>query len=343
MMMQISQNPMVDNYKKERLGVVTAQLDVENCLPEQTTHNNNSWFAFGRYQMENCVLDFLFHIQQLQFPRLLGGKKYQSVVTVFNETTGEYYAKDYLFKAEKTVSDTERFFLKMPNGTMEGNWNHMHICIDEKTADLHLDVCTTAVHYPVVTCGTSVFELMGMCIHQFSVPYMKTKGSMIWKGNTYDLTDKGYVWFDRQWQFVDMRKPMKWSWMAIYLDNGDIISVLDCDVPGYETGLFSNLCVDGTQINSMGHEAVVPFKNGESEYYYNENSKQEYPTHWHIDIPKIDTKLEVKPFKKEQDIASVLKPLSKYEGVCNVSGTYKGMKVQGTALVELVGSWPKRN
>lgn len=341
--MQISETTMVSNYKTERMGVVTAQLDIKNCLPEQTTHNNNSWFAFGRFQTESCVLDYLFHIQQLQFPKLMGGKKYQSVVTVMNEMTGEYYAKDYLFKAEDVVSKTDRFLLKMPNGTMEGDWENMHICIDEKSAEFRLDICTSAIHYPVVTCGTSVFELMGMCIHQFSVPYMKTKGKMIWKGKTYDITDKGYTWFDRQWQFVDMKRPMKWSWMAIYLENGDVISVLDCDVPGYETGLFSNLCTDGSQINAMGRDAVVPFSRGESQYYYNEKSKQEYPTHWNIEIPKINTKLEVTPFKKQQDIASVLKPLSKYEGVCNVSGIYKGVDTKGTALVELVGAWPKRN
>lgn len=339
----INENLMSRNIQEARMGVVMEQLDFEHCLSEQKTHNNNSWFAFGRFNADGHTINYLFHIMQLEFPKILGGRKYQSVVTVFNETTGDYYAKDYLFKPAEVVSDTDRFYLKLPNGLMEGTWDDMHIVVDEKPAGFHLNTHVTAVHYPVVSGGTSVFELLGMCIHQFSVPYMKTQGTFTWKNCTYNITDKGFTWFDRQWQQLNMKNTMKWSWMAIYLDNGDVISVLDCDAPGYETGLLANLKTDGTQINGMGHQAVLPFKQGQSEYYYNPASRQEYPTHWNIDIPKIDASLEVIPFKKEQDIASVATFLSKYEGVCAVSGTYHGEPISGTALVELIGAWPKRN
>lgn len=339
----INPNLMTKNVEKQRMGVVMEQLDIDHCLPEQKTHNNNSWFAFGRFQADGHTVNYLFHIMQLVFPKIMGGKKYQSVVTVFDETTGDYYAKDYLFKPSEITSNTERFYLKLPNGLMEGTWDDMHIVVDEKSAGFHLDTHMAAVHYPVVSGGTSVFELLGMCIHQFSVPYMKTQGTFTWKEHTYDITEKGFTWFDRQWQQLNMKNTMKWSWMAIYLDNGDVISVLDCDAPGNETGLLANLKTDGTQINGMGHQAVLPFKQGESEYYYNPSSKQEYPSHWEISIPKVDTCLEVVPFKKEQDIASVMTQLSKYEGVCEVRGTYHGEQVTGTALVELIGSWPKKH
>lgn len=337
----INTDLMTQNAEKKRMGVVMEQLDLNGCLPEKTTHNSNSWFAFGRFETDGHIINYLFHIMQLEFPKIMGGRKYQSVVTVFDETTGEYYAKDYLFKPSQVTSNTEHFYLKLPNGLMEGTWNDMHLMINEKPAEFYLDIHTSAVHYPVVSGGTSVFELLGMCIHQFSVPYMKTKGNFVWKERSYDITDKGFTWFDRQWQQLNMKNTIKWSWMAIYLDNGDVISVLDCDAPGYETGLLANLKTDGTQINGMGHRAVLPFKQGESDYYYNPNSKQEYPAHWEIHIPKINTKLEVIPFKKEQDIASVMSQLSKYEGVCKVDGTYHGEPVTGTALVELIGSWPK--
>jgi len=341
-MKNLNTNLMTWNVKDERMGVVMSQLDIDTCLAEKTTHNNNSWFAFGRFEADGHVLDYLFHIMQLEFPKLVGGKKYQTVITVFDETSGDYYAKDYLFKPAEVTASTDSFYLKMPNGLMEGTWDDMHFYIDEKPASFKLDTHCKAIHYPVVSGGTSVFELLGMCIHQFSVPYMTTAGYVAWNGHKYDITDKGYTWFDRQWQQLNMKNTMKWSWMAIYLDNGDIISVLDCDAPGYETGLLANLITDGTQINAMGSDAVRPFKEGESDYYYNPVAKQEYPAHWNIDIPKIDAKLEVTPFRKEQDIASVFAPLSKYEGVCRVKGTYKGQAVTGTALVELIGQWPKR-
>lgn len=336
----LNQNLMTKNWQEERLGVVKCQLDLETALARKTDYNNNSWFAFGRFEADGHVLDYLFHIMQLEFPKLMGGIKYQTVVTVLDETTGDYYSKDYLFKLKDVKEQAEPFLLEVPNGSISGNWDKLHIRINE--GDFKLDTVVSAIHYPVVSCGTSVFELLGMCIHQFSVPYMNTTGTLTWKGHTYVISDKGYTWFDRQWQQLNMKNTMKWSWMAIYLENGDIISVLDCDAPGYENGLVANLLTDGTQINGMGSEAVRPFKQGESEYYYNPAAKQEYPSHWHIDIPKIDAKLEITPFKKEQDIASVFAPLSKYEGVCSVKGTYKGKEVTGTALVELIGAWPKR-
>lgn len=344
-MPDINTNLMTENFKQERMGVVTSQLNLKKCLPEQTDKNNNSYFAFGRFETDGHVFDYLFHIMQLEFPKLMGGRKYQSVVTVLDEETGEFYAKDYLYKGNEVDVRTDRFYLKMPNGLMEGTWDDMHIMVDEKPAGFKLDTHVKAIHYPVISGGTSVFELLGMCIHQFSVPYMTTRGTFEWKGKKHDVTGTGYTWFDRQWQNINMKDTMKWSWMAIYLDNGDIISVLDCDVPGHENGLLANLCADGTQINGMnasGELIVKPFKEGESDYYYNPSSKQEYPSHWNIEIPYIDTKLEIVPFKKEQDIASVFAPLSKYEGVCSVCGSYKGKAVTGTALVELIGTWPKR-
>ncbi|MFV0305353.1 MAG: lipocalin-like domain-containing protein [Moheibacter sp.] len=302
----------------------------------------NSWFAFGRFQTNDGMMNYLFHIMQLEFPKLMGGRKYQVVITLLNESTGKYYAKDYLFKASEVTVNLDKFYLKVPNGLMEGTLDSMHLMIDEKPADFKLDTTTKAIHYPVMSGGTSVFELLGMCIHQFSIPYMATSGTFEWGRQKYDITNKGYTWFDRQWQNQDMKKPIKWSWMAIYLENGDVISVLNCDVPEYETSLLANLKSDGTQINGMGNQDVLPFKKGESDYYYNSKSKQEYPSHWIIEIPKINTKLEIIPAgKREQDITSVFAPLSKYEGVTTVKGIYQGKEITGTALVELIGSWPK--
>lgn len=341
MITSINTGLMTENVKEDRMGVVMSQLDLNTSLLEQETHNNNSWFAFGHFEADGHRLNYLFHIMRQTLPKLMGGKRYQSVVTIFDETTGEYYAKDYLFKADAVTTRKDQFYLEVPNGRMEGSWDRMHLVIDEKPADFKLDTYVTAVHYPIVSGGTSVFELLGMCIHQFSVPYMKTEGTLEWHGKKYDITGKGYTWFDRQWQQIKMNNTMKWSWMAIYLDNGDVISVFDSDVPGYEEQLLANLCTDGTQINGRGRD-VVPFKNGESDAYYNPAAKQEYPTHWNIEIPKIDTRLEVTAIKKEQDIASVLPQLSKYEGVCRVSGSYKGKPVTGTALVELIGQWPRK-
>lgn len=324
---------MTKNITKERMGVVS-QVDITKDLLPKSRYNVNSWFAFGRFETEGHIFNYLFHIMALKM--LPTEIKYQSVITISDESNGYYYAKDYLFDEKQVTIDDDKFYLKMPNGSMSGSWDNMEITVNEN--GIQLDTVVTAIHYPVISRGSSVFELLGMTIHQYSVPYMKTKGTLTLGGKTYDITEHGYTWFDRQWQQQDFNAPVKWSWIAIYLDNGDVISVLDSDVPGNEEGLISVLRQDGTQINSVD---VPPFKEGESEYWISEKTGQKYPTKWNLEIPVIDAKLEINSVIKEQEIASVMKALTKYEGTSHVIGTYMGKEVTGHAMVELIGTWDK--
>ncbi|MFV0518849.1 MAG: hypothetical protein ACK5LY_01120, partial [Lachnospirales bacterium] len=147
---------MTENVKNERMGAVMTQLNLDKCLVEHTEYNINSWFAFGRFQADDTMLDYLFHIMQLEFPKLMGGRKYQVVITILNEVTGEYYAKDYLFKSSEVTVNLDKFYLKVPNGLMEGTFDNMHLVIDEKPAGFKLDTTVKAIHYPLVSGGTSV-------------------------------------------------------------------------------------------------------------------------------------------------------------------------------------------
>lgn len=325
---------MIKNIKADRMGAVSSQVDVVRDLIYKPEYSNNSWFAFGRFETGGHTISYLFHLMVMQVPVI--GQRCQSVVTVFDETTGEYYAKDYLYPKSQTHLDATSFCVKVPNGSMSGDWDRMAITITE--GDFQLDVEAAAIHYPVMSGGTSVFEILGMLIRQYSVPYMKTSGTLSWKGKSYDLTGKGYTWFDRQWQRLEEMKSPKWSWMAIYLDNGDVISAFDGESRGRQTGLLSALKADGSQINSCG---IPSFRSGEREHWYSESSGQKYPVRWTLSLPPLDAELEVVPIKKEQEIVSVMKQLSKYEGVCTVKGTYMGQPAAGHALVELIGRWPK--
>ncbi|MDO5378271.1 MAG: hypothetical protein Q4G52_08050 [Clostridia bacterium] len=95
---------MTQNWQEERMGVVKCQLDLETALARKTDYNNNSWFAFGRFEADGHVLDYLFHIMQLEFSKLMGGIKYQTVVTVLDETTGDYYAKELQSRGKAGIS-----------------------------------------------------------------------------------------------------------------------------------------------------------------------------------------------------------------------------------------------
>lgn len=218
---------------------------------------------------------------------------------------------------------------------MSGDWDKM--CIHISEGDIKADLELTAIHYPILIGGNSIIDMCNMCIHEYSVPRMLTRGSITVQGHTYDLTDAGYTWFDRQWQNINyMHSAMKWTWMSISLDSGEIFSIFDTDLKGWEDNVLAVLEPDGTQTN-LRH--IPRFVEGEKEYWTSPASKRKYPVRWELKIPQLDSVLEIIPTQKEQEIKSVLSELNKYEGNCIVTGIYKGKSVTGHALVEMIGPW----
>lgn len=329
---------MTENATKERMGVAMCQLEITKDLANKPEYNNNSWFVFGKYEVEpNHKINFLFHIMGMKLPVL--GLMYQSIVTFFDEQTKSYYAKDYLFRHSKAEVHDRDFYLKMPNGTMSGDWNKM--CVTVSEGDFRIDIVTKAVHYPILIGGNSVIDMCNMCIHEYSVPCMETKGTMTVEGKTYSLDDKGYTWFDRQWQNINyMHSTMKWTWISITLDSGEIFSIFDTDLPGWEDNILAILLPDGTQINKRRFNPAFYWQ---KEYWKSEKSKQRYPVKWQVSIPEAELNVSVVPIMKEQEIVSVLGELNKYEGCCKVTGNYRGKAVTGSALVELIGHWKNSN
>lgn len=328
----MNQELMTKNILKPRMGAV-AQVDVIKDLQNKKKYNLNSWFAIGHFETEGHILDYLFHIMKIDMPmpKPIGGTKWQLCISILDETSGFYFSKDHVCKDSEVEIHDDEFYIKMPTGYMSGNWDKMNLYVKE--GDIEIDTVATAIDYPILTRGSSVFELLGMIIHQYSVPFMKTSGTIKLNGNTYDITDKGYTWFDRQWQAQNFRINTKWSWMAVYLDCGDVLSILDCDVPGEQQTFMSVLKPDGTLVHSTN---FVPFKEIESGHYTSKISGQTYATHWDLDLPDFNAKLQVEPIVKNQEIPSVMKKLSKYEGTCKVAGTYMGKQVTGRATVELI-------
>lgn len=331
----LNTNLMSENVKQERMGATMCQLDEKGSLPFQTHVNNNSWFVVGHYKTQGHIINLLFHIMGMKIPVL--GWQYQSVVTVFDETTGYYFTKDHIYRTKQTVVRVDEFNVKVPNGSMSGTWDCMRIQINE--GPIKADLEMKAIHYPILIGGNSIIDICKMCIHEYSIPRMVTKGKLSVADHDYELTDTGFSWFDRQWQNIDYRHSMmKWTWMAISLSNGDIISVFDTDYPGYEDNVMSLLSPDGTQTNIR---PIPRFIEGEKEYWISSATKRKYPVLWKLKIPQLDAELKIIPVKKEQEIKSVLSELNKYEGNCTVIGSYKGQQVTGHALVEMIGPWKK--
>lgn len=121
--------------------------------------------------------------------------------------------------------------------------------------------------------------------------------------------------------------------MAIYLDNGDVISVLD-SVGDTETPRFMTvLKTDG----SLEHSTNFPaFSECEKRSWKAEESAQTYATLWELEFPDFNSRLHIEPVIEKQEIKSEMNKLSKYEGSAYVTGSYQGKKITGRATVELI-------
>lgn len=324
---------MTSNLNKVRLGCAP-QVDVIKDLPRKPKYSVDSFFVIGRVESGNHKLNYLVHIMALHMPIPIPkiAKKWQVCFSIMDENTGYYKSGDHIYDDNEVKVDTTNFSIKAPNCEMSGTWDNMKIWLKEP--DFEINTTTTAIHYPLFTRGASVFDLFGMVIHQFSIPYMKTKGYLTVNSETYQLDGNNAVsWFDRQWQSQNFKITTEWSWMAIYLDNGDIISILDSigdtDTPKFMTVMKP----DGTLINKTDE---APFSECETRHWKSEKSGNTYGTKWDLNLPSFNSKLHIVPVIENQEIISSMKKLSKYEGSANVTGIYEGEKITGRATVELI-------
>lgn len=329
----VNMSPMTENNKIARLGVAS-QVDIEKDLPRKPDYSVDSFFVIGRVEESGHKINYLYHIMAMHMPLPIEkiAKKWQVCYSLLDETTGFYAAGDHIYSDSEVQATTDRFCIDAPNAKMEGDWNKMKIWLKEK--DFEIDTEASAVHFPVITRGSAVFDLFGMVIHQFSVPYMKTTGTLKVKDETYNLNGENAVsWFDRQWQKQDFKLTTEWSWMAIYLDNGDIISILDSvgdtDTPRFMTVLKT----DGSLVHATD---AKPFAECETRHWKSEVSGQDYGTRWDLVLPSFDSVLHVDPIIEKQEIPSSMKKLCKYEGSAAVSGTYEGKAITGRATVEII-------
>ncbi|ETY74278.1 hypothetical protein LFAB_08335 [Lactiplantibacillus fabifermentans T30PCM01] len=329
----INQNLMTQNARTPRLGVVP-QVDINNDLPRKPNYTVDSFFVIGRVEENGHKLNYLLHIMAMHMPIPISrlAQKWQVCFSILDESTNYYVSGDHIYTGDQVEATTDHFSIKAPNCEMSGTWDNMKIWLKE--TDFEIDTQAAAVHYPVFTRGSAVFDLFGMVVHQFSVPYMKTTGTLTVKKKTYDLNgDNAVSWFDRQWQQQNFKLTIEWSWMAIYLDNGDIISILD-SVGTTDTPRFmSVLHTDGTLEHATDAQ---PFSESATRSWISKESGQTYQTRWDIVLPKFDAKLHIEPVIEKQEIMSSMKKLSKYEGSANVTGTYQGKSITGRATVELI-------
>lgn len=350
-MTDISEHKLKENFDLHLNTGAIANVDAERDWFKRKSPFD-SWFIVGHAEDDGEPVDFLCHILAMDF-----GEK--GVVnfnaSIINENTGVSDASDKVVPFNQ-VSFTETgegidkvLKITMPDGDgMEGNIYHSQWKVDLPESKIDVDLVTYGM--VLYDAGTGTFPTcFNRPFNQYSVPDMRANGTINLKGKEYRLKDCK-VWFDRQWDVegaktgnatssTELFSGLKWtwSWMDINLDNGEDMSLWDMHniTNKYHYTWATVLHKDGSQ-------TTVPIENltvGASDFWRSEKSGQNYPTKFVVRIPDYDAELTVTSVKKEQEIASDIKFLNKYEGASTVEGTYKGKKVKGYTYVEMLGNW----
>ncbi len=338
------------------MKVTSPDVDIVKDLPYKPDYTNNSFFAIGHAKSEGHVLNYLFHMMSYAYP----GKEPEMTYcfSVTDETTKEYYQYSHAYKFDVVKAPADRYLIKTPKGTMSGTWDDMKLVaeIEDAAIDLNLE----AIGYPIYNGGTGKFHMVGMDIYEYSVPNMRTNGTIRVGNKTYEIVD-GHSWYDRQWQqklpqapdFVlkgvskVMDKKMQkdggfvlpvWGWMDINLENGDKISTWFAKEENGENCWATVMHPDGS--NKIVH--VEPVVASSSNPWKSPASGAEYPMTYKIQIPELETDLTVRCVVDDQELYFPENAIyNHYEGASTVEGIYNGKKTTGYCYTELIGDWSK--
>lgn len=329
--MNVIDKPLTENLKIAQPGARPEVDVVADLLPRES--NSNSWFMTGHFEADGHTLDYVFQLLAITLPGIVD--QYVSIVSVTDGTTGYYYAQDEIYPTSEVEVAEGRLGITMPNAYLGGDWDKMQI--RREAPGIVIDIEASAVGYPIYSKGTGRFPLFGTTLHHYSVPYMQTIGALTVEGRRYDVTGRGYTWLDRGWQNLDPGEALniKSSWMGIYLDNGQTISLYDTDVPGHEQSWAMVLHPDGSQAFTLTEPLDA------SGFWHSERSGQYYPTHWETRIPEYDAVLDITPVTREQEVVCTEPILHRYQGASVVTGVWGGQEVKGHACTYLLGGWPR--
>lgn len=331
--------PMKENLaKKLNTGVIPRVDPLTNWVVQEDA-NTNSFFAIGRYETEGHIL-----VYQLHFMLLLKVGVINYNISITDETTGEYYFDDKVMPVDQATVETigegadAKQIIRMPNGCLEATSTQMHWEGILENGKITMDM--EAYGYPVYNAGGGIFAscMKDEVFRQYSLPTMKTKGTIAFNGKTY--TVEGNSWVDRQWQQQAENSDLinavwNWIWMDINLENGDVISLWDMNsiTRNFDYAWATLMHPDGTQ-SVLRMELLA---DSATEYWESPASGNKYPIAFDLKLPDINTELQIKSVVKESEIVSQVPYLCKYEGSCLVEGIHQGKNVKGYCLLEELG------
>ena len=196
-----------------------------------------------------------------------------------------------------------------------------------------MDLRLKAVGPTLYDNGTGLFHFLDDTSY-YSLPNLRTTGTLTLDGSTEQVT--GTSWLDRQWGNWSWGPLHKWTWMALQLDNGQVLNLWDLFDDSGEKHWATVLSPDGT------HRVVSvdPLAPQATRFETSPTTGQRYAGKWTVTIPALNTRLVVtaRPVLQEIQANQPFTP-GINEADSSVRGTYQGRPVTGDAYVEQFGIW----
>jgi predicted secreted hydrolase len=306
---------------------------------------NEWWYVTGHLQDQagrtygyELVTFKLGNARQVA-PLLPVNTLYRIDLAITDETHRKFSSTvTYLFPAPgKTMLSSRQLSLRMLGqgaslsiDTLPGTDLAYHLRGQLKAGIIDLTVRTTRP--PLIEGANGVEQISDSYSYYYSLPHLRTTGTLILHGRRMPV--RGLSWMDHQWGTWSWQKQKGWDWMAIQLDNGTSLSLLNFTAGPRTTAKYSGISfADGTQ-RFTGRAAMASL----APTWTSPRSHLTFPLSWHVTVPAIKLDAVVTATVPNQELVDTLDPYSTYwEGSGTLSGTLAGAPIRGKAYTELAG------
>jgi predicted secreted hydrolase len=172
----------------------------------------------------------------------------------------------------------------------------------------------------------------GNASYYYSYTRMPTAGTFRVAGTTYTVT--GSSWLDREWSTSALSPDLEgWDWMALQLDDGTELMLYRLRRPDGSAGPFSA----GSHVDREGRGTVLDaaaFTMTPLRTWRSPLDGAAYPTSWRVEIPGLDTRLDVTAAFEAQELNLAVRY---WEGSVRIAGLHGGRPVRGRGYLEMTG------
>ena len=172
----------------------------------------------------------------------------------------------------------------------------------------------------------------GNANYYYSLVGLDTEGTIISRGETYDVTGKS--WMDHEFGTSALSKGVVgWDWFGLQLDDGTALMFGRLRASeGGDIGIFEGTVsyADGRQVPILPGEFTVTATGD----WRSLETDISYPSGWQVEFPSLGIELRINPQFPNQELSS---GFTYWEGAVSVEGTIRGVLSTGRGYVELTG------